>query len=83
VTSRPARAAQEGPLPSREDAYKGLLAMLAAHLDCRMEQVGRCVYCKTHRKRLWQGTVMSESDKAEIRAECERLGVPVGGTDEA
>lgn len=68
-----------GPKPSMEDAYKALLATLAGHLDCETEMVGRCVYCRTHGQRMYQGTVMSAEDKAAIREECERLGVPVGG----
>lgn len=69
---------QEGPPPTAEDAYKALLAMWAPHLDCRMERLGRCVWCATHRVRLWQGQPFSDEEKAAIRAECERMGVPVG-----
>jgi hypothetical protein len=72
------RAAQAGAPSTPEDAYKALLAMFAAHLDCPQEKVGRCVYCKAHGTRLGQGEPMTEAKRAEIRAECERLGVPVG-----
>ena len=68
----------QGPPPSPEDAYKALLAMLAAHLDCEVQQSGRCVYCCTHGARLHQGTPFSDEEKDAIRAECERLDVPVG-----
>lgn len=57
---------------------RALLAMIAGHLDCETEQVGRCVYCRTHGIRLWQGTQFTDADKAEIRAGCERMGISVG-----
>lgn len=65
--------------PSMQEAYKALLAMLAAHLDCETETVGSCVYCRTHGQRMYQGAALSAEEKAALREECERLGVPIGG----
>lgn len=72
------RQQRSGPPPSPEDAYRALLAMIAPHLDCQLTQAGRCVWCRTRGTRLWQGKPFTDAEKAELRAECERMGVPAG-----
>lgn len=42
-------------------------SILGGCIDHEHEQVGRCVYCQPCGRRLYQGTVMSASDRAELK----------------
>lgn len=45
------------------------------HADCEWEEVPPCVYCKTHRERLYQGSLPAEKNPelAAKRTTCEHL----------
>lgn len=78
VAGAPAVAASDDP----EEAYRVVLAPLAAHIDCVWEQTGRCVYCKAHGVRLGQGRVPTPKQREEVRAECARVGLLAGSSQQ-
>ena len=50
--------------------------MLAAHAECRWEQVGMCVWCADHNQRLYIGDLPDEklpADQREKRDGCQHL----------
>lgn len=53
--------------PPRRTFAEFLTALLGGCLDHRHEQVGRCVYCVTCNRRLYEGPVLDPDDLAAIK----------------
>jgi hypothetical protein len=51
-----------------ELTYEALIArLLGGCIDHEHEQAGRCVYCKPCGRRLYQGSIMPASERAELK----------------
>jgi hypothetical protein len=56
--------------------------MFGPCIDHEHEQVGRCVYCKTCGRRLYQGGVMNSEELAAIREAINLDSSPVAASSE-
>jgi hypothetical protein len=59
-----------------------MASMFGPCIDHEHEQVGRCVYCKTCGRRLYQGGVMTADELAGIREAIALDGSPVAAGPE-
>jgi hypothetical protein len=63
------RRVQQGgdPEPPRITFIMNIVRRLAEHAEHPWQQVGPCVYCDACNVRLYQGEVMTDIEKAELR----------------
>jgi hypothetical protein len=62
------RARQQGANAlSAGDVWMAFLSQLGEHLTHPWHQVGPCVYCEPCSRRLYQGEVLTDQEKAEIQ----------------
>jgi hypothetical protein len=63
-----ARQREEGadPAPSASDLFLAVVRQLSEHLAHPWRQVGACVYCEPCSLRLYQGEVLTDTEKADL-----------------
>jgi hypothetical protein len=74
----PAPGARTDDLPVMK-ALTDFTIDLARHADHKLSKQGRCIYCDTCGQRLYQGLMLSDADRAELRKMLDAPGTATRG----